>query len=92
MKFLLNKMIFAKADHAIRIEAKRLNKEDPVAKTNKHIATSLDNCQKKLDEYYTMLDETPVYAAAIVLHPGQGWRSLEEKWTSTKQKEWLKTA
>ena len=92
MEFLLDKVISAKANHATRIEAKTLDEDDPVAKTNKHIATSLDNCWGKLDQYYTMLDETPVYAAAIVLHPGQGWRYLEEKWTSPKQKEWLKTA
>jgi hypothetical protein len=47
------------------------NKNDEDAQTNKHIATSLDNCWSKLDEYYKMLDDTPIYAAAIILHPGQ---------------------
>jgi hypothetical protein len=92
MEFLLDKVISAKADHTTRMEAEKLDEDDPVNKTNKHIATSLDNCWGKLDEYYKMLDETPVYAAAVVLHPGQGWRYLEEKWTSPAQKEWLKTA
>jgi non-ribosomal peptide synthetase component F len=36
-----------------------------------------------------MLNDTPVYAAAIVLHPGQGWRYLELKWTTQKQRAWL---
>jgi hypothetical protein len=56
-----------------------LNKNDESAQTNKHIAISLDNCWSKLDEYYRMLDDTPVYAAVIVLYPGQEWRYLELK-------------
>ena len=92
MEFLLDRVISAKEDHKARMEAEGLDEDDPVAKTNKHIATSLDNCWGKLDEYYTMLDETPVYTAAIVLHPGHGWGYLEEKWTSEKQKEWLNSA
>lgn len=39
-----------------------------------------------------MLDDTLVYAAAIVLLPGQGWRYLEEMWTTDKQKQWLESA
>jgi non-ribosomal peptide synthetase component F len=39
-----------------------------------------------------MLDDTPVYVAAIVLHPGQGWRYLELKWTTQKQRAWLQGA
>jgi hypothetical protein len=83
IKFFLDKVISAKQDYAARMAVKivTLNENDESAQTNKYIATSLDNCWSKLDEYYKMLDDTPVYAAAIVLHPGQGWRYLELKWT-----------
>jgi hAT family C-terminal dimerisation region len=92
MEYLLDKVITAKKDHARRTEDDLPWNDDPTAQTNKHIAASLDNCWGKLDEYYKMLDDTPVYAAAIVLHPGQGWRYLEEMWTTDKQKQWLESA
>jgi hypothetical protein len=81
MKFLLNKVISAKQDYAARMAVKitAFNENDEGARTNKHIATSLDNCWGKLDEYYRMLDDTPVYVAAIILHPGQRWLYLELK-------------
>jgi hypothetical protein len=83
IKFLLNKVISAKQDYAARMAIKiaAFNENDESAQTNKYIATSLDNCWSKLDEYYKILNDTPVYVAAIVLHPGQGWRYLELKWT-----------
>jgi hypothetical protein len=52
------------------VEIAALNKNNEGVQTNKHIAISLDNCWSKLDEYYRMLDDTPIYVAAIVLHPG----------------------
>jgi hypothetical protein len=81
MKFLLNNVISAKQDYAARMAVKitAFNENDEGARTNKHIATSLDNCWGKLDEYYRMLDDTPVYIAAIILHPGQRWLYLELK-------------
>jgi len=94
MEFLLDKIISAKQDHAARmaVEIAAFDENDEGARTNKHIATSLDYCWAKLDEYYRMLDDTPVYVAAIVLHPGQGWRYLELKWTTQKQRAWLQGA
>ncbi|EKG18608.1 putative transposase [Macrophomina phaseolina MS6] len=31
----------------------------------------------KLDEYYKLLDDSPVYAASIALHPAFGWEWIE---------------
>jgi hypothetical protein len=42
------------------VEIAALDENDEGARTNKHIATSLDNCWSKLDEYYRMLDDTSV--------------------------------
>jgi hypothetical protein len=35
---------------------------------------------KKLNKYYTLTDESPVYVAAVVLHPGLTWRWLKKAW------------
>ena len=63
---------------AVKIATFDKNNEN--AQTNKYIAISLDNCWSKLDKYYRILNDTPVYAAAIILYSGQGWRYLELKW------------
>jgi uncharacterized protein YyaL (SSP411 family) len=92
IEFLSEKMISAKKDHTTRMEAEDPGEDNVFTQTNKYITTSFDNCWGKLNEYYKMLDETPVYVAAIVLHSGQGWRYLERKWTTNKQKNWLESA
>jgi hypothetical protein len=73
MEFLLDKIISAKQDYAARmvVEIAAFDKNDEDARTNKYIAISLDNCWVKLDEYYKILNDTPVYAAVIILHPDQ---------------------
>jgi hypothetical protein len=35
---------------------------------------------QKLDEYYSKTDQSPVYVAAVVLHPGYKWKWLEKAW------------
>jgi hypothetical protein len=66
--------------------------DDEIDESRKHIKTSIDNCWVKLDEYYKLMDLTPVYAAAVVLHPGRRWRYFEMKWIAPHQVEWLATA
>jgi hypothetical protein len=45
---------------------------------------------KKLDEYYQKTDQSPVYVAAVVLHPGLKWKWLEKAWRDRPQ--WIKEA
>ena len=45
---------------------------------------------KKLDEYYQKTDQSPVYVAAVVLHPGLKWKWLEKAWKDRPQ--WIKEA
>lgn len=52
----------------------------------------INNAWVKLNEYYTLLGESPLYAASIILHPGLGIRFLEANWTSTVQLAWLRDA
>jgi hypothetical protein len=35
---------------------------------------------QKLDEYYSKTDQSPVYVAAVELHPGYKWKWLEKAW------------
>ena len=53
---------------------------------------SVLNGWKKLNEYYTKLERSPLYAAAIILHPGMGLRWLEAQWSSPEQLVWLRSA
>ena len=64
--------------------------DDNMARVRLHIRTSLDNYHGKLDRYYQLIDLLPAYAAAIVLHPGIGWRFFDTHWKSPIQ--WLSDA
>ncbi len=50
------------------------------------------NGWKKLNEYYTKLEESPLYSAAVILNPQLGIRWLETRWKSREQLVWLQTA
>ena len=58
--------------------------------SRRHIRTAINNAWEKLDTYYALTDETPVYLAALVLHPGQKWRYFEQKWA--EHDDWLQDA
>jgi hypothetical protein len=53
---------------------------------------SVTNGWKKLNEYYTKLEDSPLYAAAMILHPRLNIRWLEKTWTEEAQCSWLRTA
>jgi hypothetical protein len=41
----------------------------------------------KMDEYYTLTDDTPVYLASLVLHPAFRWSTVESQWRD--HPDWL---
>ncbi|RKK77232.1 hypothetical protein BFJ70_g17135 [Fusarium oxysporum] len=45
-----------------------------------HFKVNINLCWKKLDKYYSRLDETPVYYAAIALHSAYRWGYFEDVW------------
>ncbi|EGU86083.1 hypothetical protein FOXB_03400 [Fusarium oxysporum f. sp. conglutinans Fo5176] len=47
-----------------------------------YIRASINNGWKKLNEYYDKLGESPLFAAAIILHPRFGISWLEATWVS----------
>jgi hypothetical protein len=37
------------------------------------ISNSIDSCWAKLQKYYKLIDQSPVYTAAVVLNPQHKW-------------------
>ncbi|KAL7755641.1 hypothetical protein ACKLNR_014168 [Fusarium oxysporum f. sp. zingiberi] len=56
------------------------------------IRASINNAWIKLNEYYTLLGPSPLFAASVVLNPDLGLRWLETNWTSPEQLQWLRDA
>lgn len=69
-----------------------LQKSTLPADHRSYIRASINNGWKKLDEYYNKLGDSPLFAAAIILHPrfGIGW--LEATWVSEDQLAWVRDA
>ncbi|KAG6989973.1 Vanillin dehydrogenase [Fusarium oxysporum f. sp. conglutinans] len=57
-----------------------------------YIRASINNGWKKLDEYYSKLGESPLFAAAIILHPRFGISWLEATWATEEQLAWVRDA
>jgi hypothetical protein len=57
-----------------------------------YFRVSVNNGWKKLNEYYTKLGATPLYSAAVILHPALGFRWLETQWATSEQLPWLHEA
>ena len=57
-----------------------------------NIRTSINNAWVKLNEYYTLLGQSPLFAASVILNPDLGLRWLEANWTLPEQLQWLRDA
>ncbi|KNB18687.1 hypothetical protein FOXG_16134 [Fusarium oxysporum f. sp. lycopersici 4287] len=57
-----------------------------------YIRASINNGWKKLNEYYEKLGQSPLFAAAIILHPRFGISWLEATWVSEEQLAWVRDA
>ena len=55
-----------------------------------HFKVGINNAWMKLDSYYNMLDETPIYYTALGLHPAFRWRWFEKQWKS--RPSWVNNA
>jgi hypothetical protein len=63
---------------------------DMQADERAYMRASITNAWVKLDQYYTLLGHSPLFAAAVILHPGHGLRFLEQIWAD--QAQWLSDA
>jgi len=50
------------------------------------------NAWKKLNEYYAKLGNSPLFAAAVILHPRLGISWLEGQWDDPEQLVWIHNA
>lgn len=57
-----------------------------------HFSTNINLGWQKLNKYYSLLDESPVYVAAIVLHPAMKWQFIEASWSKLKKIDWIRKA
>lgn len=57
-----------------------------------YLRLSITNAWQKLNQYYTKLGDSPLFAAAIILHPGRSLRWLEDRWDTGDQLTWLQDA
>jgi hypothetical protein len=47
-----------------------------------HFSANINAAWQKLDEYYTRTDDTPIYRAAVFLHPLLKWRWFDRYWST----------
>lgn len=45
-----------------------------------HFSTAFNRGWQKLDYYFNLTDETPIYRVAVVLHPRMKWRWFDRYW------------
>ena len=57
---------------------------------SEHLRININLGWKKLDEYYNRLDETPIYYAALALHPAYRWDYFETQWDN--RPDWIARA
>jgi hypothetical protein len=55
-----------------------------------HFNTGINTAWLKLEKYYKLLNRSPLYTAAIVLHPAWRMEYFEDKWE--EHPEWIRTA
>ncbi|CCE27613.1 uncharacterized protein CPUR_01087 [Claviceps purpurea 20.1] len=53
------------------------------ASSQAHLRVSIMNGWSKLNEYFESLEKSPLYAAAVILHPGLGTKCLPGFWAQT---------
>lgn len=60
--------------------------------SRRYFRLSVTNGWVKLNDYYTKLGESPLYTAAIILHPKYGLQWLKDHWVSDSQIPWVREA
>ena len=59
----------------------------------RYIAAAIESTWSKLNDYYTRLVDSPLFAASVILHPGYNLRWLEQLWgTAEKELRWFRDA
>jgi hypothetical protein len=53
----------------------------PELEQEQHFRAKINLAWQKLNDYYALTDNTPIYVAAVVLHPRCNVRWLEKTWS-----------
>ena len=69
---------------------KEVNKSRTDLEQTKHYNTGINAAWLKLEKYFKLIDYSPFYVAAIVLHPARRFEYFEDKWA--KHPNWVKSA
>jgi len=56
------------------------SKERYIRHPEQQFRWSVEMAWEKADKYYSLLDDTPVFIAAIVLNPRRGWQWIDKRW------------
>lgn len=67
-----------------------LNSAKEAYKDNPTLMSRIMTCWYKFDEYYTLIDKSPVYATAVLLHPALRKAYFDEHWKGKPR--WIKQA
>lgn len=54
-----------------------------------YLTTSLTSAWNKVEKYYKLADETPVYYAAVVLDPRLKMHYFRSIWTTAEETTWI---
>jgi hypothetical protein len=74
-----------------RVKYVLLNKSKGKSKTGSdymHLSACINAAWGKANKYYKLLDDSPVYVAAVLLHPSLKWSFFHKHWA--KKVEWIR--
>jgi len=69
-------------DQYLDIQPRRHNAEALIEDHRVYLSVSINLAWKKLDDYYTHLDESPFYASALLLHPKYHIKWFYRHWST----------
>jgi hypothetical protein len=82
-----------RGEYGGRGKASGLSKIEDIGKDHRrYLRLSITTAWQKLNEYYTKLGESPLFAASIILHPALGMSYLEMNWATEAQLVWVRDA
>lgn len=67
---------------AVELLLKHLERQKEEYWDNNQLSISINLAWSKLNEYYTLMDDTPIYAAALFLHPKFRFDYFKRRWNT----------
>jgi hypothetical protein len=80
----INDLLNHVQEHHDKIDIQTAN-EAITSTTDLYLKTCIVNCWTKLDEYFTILNNTPTHYASVVTVPYMKWKYFEHTWKDAKE-------